>query len=204
MKFFKINNLFGNKARKKSSATPLLILCGCALIIGGCSSKKETPNIYYLNFKPEAAHIWEEIATEYTKQTGIPVKVLTASGGNYEQTLKAEIAKRDAPTLFQINGPVGYQNWHKYCLDLKDTKLYSWLLDPSLAVTGSDGGVYGIPYVVEGYGIIYNDAIMQKYFQLSSKKTSYKSMDEINSFAKLKEVVEDMTADTSCKHSYIL
>lgn len=198
MKFFKINNLLCNKNTKKYSATPLcILLCGCAVLIGGCSSQKEPPNVYYLNFKPETAHIWEEIATEYTKQTGIPVKILTASGGNYEQTLKAEIAKRDAPTLFQINGSVGYQNWHKYCLDLKDTNLYSWLLDPSLAVTGSDGGVYGIPYVVEGYGIIYNDAIMQKYFQLSSKKTSYKSMDEINSFARLKEVVEDMTAHKS-------
>ena len=48
------------------------------------------------------------------------------------------------------------------------------------------------PYVVEGYGIIYNDAIMQKYFALDGAKAT--SMDEINNFAKLKEVVEDMQA----------
>ena len=52
--------------------------------------------------------------------------------------------------------------------------------------------VYGIPYVVEGYGIIYNQAIMNKYFATEGAKAA--SMDEINNFATLKSVVEDMTA----------
>ena len=45
-------------------------------------------------------------------------------------------------------------------------------MDKSLAITGEDGGVYGIPYVVEGYGIIYNDAIMQKYFAQDGAKAA--------------------------------
>jgi raffinose/stachyose/melibiose transport system substrate-binding protein len=60
-----------------------------------------------------------------------------------------------------------------------------------MAVTDGDG-VYGIPYVVEGYGIIYNNAIMTKYFALDGAKAA--SMDEVNNFATLKAVVEDMTA----------
>ena len=175
-------------------------LCLAALatvaLLSGCGEKEEVGSVYYLNFKPEAADTWEEIAEAYTAETGVEVKILTAASGNYEQTLKAEIAKRDAPTLFQINGPVGYATWKNFCEDLSDTELYSWLLDKSLAV--SDGeGVYGIPYVVEGYGIIYNDAIMQKYFALPTKAVPYNSMDEIDNFAKLKEVVEDMTAQKS-------
>ena len=162
--------------------------------LSGCgSAKKQDTTVYYLNFKPEAADTWEAIAAEYTKETGIKVKILTSASGNYEQTLKAEIAKRDMPTIFQINGPVGYSTWKNYCVDLKDTELYSWLMDKDLAV--SDGnGVYGIPYVVEGYGIIYNKAIMDKYFASSTKTTSYTSMAEVNNYEKLKEVVEDMTA----------
>ena len=93
--------------------------------------------------------------------------------------------------LFQINGPVGYAAWKDYTADLKDTELYKHLSDKTMAVTDGDG-VYGIPYVVEGYGIIYNNAIMTKYFALDGAKA--KSMDEINNFATLKEVVEDMTA----------
>ena len=149
-------------------------------------------SVYYLNFKPEVDEVWQKLAKEYTEETGVPVKVVTAASGTYEQTLMSEIANKEAPTLFQINGPFGYQNWIDYCAVLKVTDLYSWLMDKSLAITGEDGGVYGIPYVVEGYGIIYNDAIMQKYFALDGAKAA--SMDEINNFAKLKEVVEDKQA----------
>ena len=148
--------------------------------------------VYYLNFKPEVDTQWQEIAAAYTAETGVEVKVVTAASGTYEEVLRSEIAGTDAPTLFQINGPVGYQNWKDYCLDLTNSELYNALSDKGLAVTGADGGVYGVPYTVEAYGIIYNDAIMQAYFATDGAKAA--SVDEINSFAKLKEVVEDMTA----------
>ncbi|MBD5544002.1 MAG: ABC transporter substrate-binding protein [Lachnospiraceae bacterium] len=157
----------------------------------GGSASAEGGKVYYLNFKPEVDDQWQEIAAAYTAETGVEVKVVTAASGEYETTLKSEIAKTDAPTLFQINGPVGYQSWKDYCLDLSDTDVYDALSDKSLAVTDGDG-VYGVPYTIEGYGIIYNDAIMQAYFALDGAVAT--SMDEINNFAKLKEVVEDMTA----------
>ncbi len=147
--------------------------------------------LYYLNFKPEIAETYAKIGEAWKAETGNTLKVVTAAAGTYEQTLKSEIAKADAPVLFQINGPVGYASWKDYTADLKDTELYKHLLDKSMAVTSGDG-VYGIPYVVEGYGIIYNNAIMTKYFALNGAKAA--SMDEVNTFAKLKEVVEDMTA----------
>lgn len=147
--------------------------------------------LYYLNFKPEVAEIYGKIAAAYKAETGVTLKVVTAASGTYEQTLKSEIAKSDAPVLFQINGPVGYAAWKDYTADLSNTELYKHLSDKSMAVT--DGaGVYGLPYVVEGYGIIYNNAIMIKYFALPDAKA--KSMAEINNFAALKSVVEDMTA----------
>jgi raffinose/stachyose/melibiose transport system substrate-binding protein len=147
--------------------------------------------IYFLNFKPEIADVYTEIAAAYEEETGVKVKVETAAAGTYEATLKSEIAKTDAPTIFQINGPVGYQTWKDYCMDLSGSDLYSMLSDQSLAVTSGDG-VFGIPYAVEGYGIIYNNAIMNKYFALDGAVA--KSMDEINNFATLKTVVEDMQA----------
>ncbi len=159
---------------------------------GGGSGNAGSGQVYYLSFKPESNPVWQELARKYTEESGVPVKVITAASGTYEQTLMSEIANIEAPTLFQINGPVGYQNWKDYCADLKDTQLYSWMLDPEMALTGEDGGVYGIPYVVEGYGIIYNDAILQKYFAMDGAKAA--SVEEINNFASLKAVVEDMQA----------
>lgn len=152
----------------------------------------ETGKVYYLNFKPEVEEVWDEVAAAYTAETGVEVKVVTAASGTYEQVQKSEFAKEDAPTLFQINGPVGYERWKDYCLDLSGTDFYAALSDKSLAVTGEDGGVYGVPYTIEGYGIIYNNAIMEKYFATAGAVVT--SMDEINNFATLKAVVEDMTA----------
>lgn len=153
-------------------------------------SSKDT-EIYFLNFKPESASVFEEIAAGYEKETGVKVKVVTAASDTYEQTLTSEITKSNPPTIFIINGPVGYQNWKKYCADLSQSRLYSHLSDPELAI--SDGeGVYGLPLAIEGYGIIYNEEITDKYFALENKDTSYTSMDEIRSFKALRELVEDM------------
>lgn len=178
--------------------TASLLLCLIMLIIplslAGCGSKSSKNEVYFFNFKPESAEIYKEIAKKYEEEKGVKVKVVTAAANTYEQTLKSEIAKSSAPTIFQVNGPIGYETWKDYCLDIKDSKLYSYLSDKSLAIKDKNGGVYALAYVVEGYGIIYNEEITDKYFSLSNKKTSYKSMSEIKNFDALKSVVEDMTA----------
>lgn len=155
-------------------------------------SAESSEEIYFLNFKPEVANVYDEIAKTYKEETGVTLKVVTAASDTYEQTLTSEVAKKDAPTIFQINGPRGYQSWKNYCADLSDTKLYSYLTDKSLAIKDG-GGIYGIPYVVEAYGIIYNKDITDKYFELDTRQKTVNSMDEITSFDTLKTVVEDMT-----------
>ena len=165
------------------------------LTLAGCG-KDDTSSVYFLNFKPESAKVYEEIAKVYEEEKGVKVKVVTAAANTYEQTLKSEIAKSKAPTIFQVNGPRGYETWKDYCLDIKDSKLYSYLTDKNLAIKEGDG-VYAVAYVVEGYGIIYNQAIMDRYFALPDKKTDINSMEEINNFDTLKAVAEDMTANKS-------
>lgn len=175
-----------------SVAVVSTLFTGCGSTTTGGKTTTTAKEIYFLNFKPEVAQVYDKIATDYEKATGVKVKVVTAASGTYEATLKSEIAKTDAPTIFQINGPVGYQNWKDYCANLKDTKLYSYLTDKTLAVK-SGTGVYGIPYVVEGYGIIYNEAIMKKYFALPTKAVSISATTDINNYDLLSKVVQDMT-----------
>lgn len=147
--------------------------------------------VYYLNFKPEAADQWAALAKEYTKEKGVDVKVQTAASGTYEQTLKSEIAKTEAPTLFQVNGPVGYQNWKKYTADMSNTDVYKELTNQDVALKDGDK-VVGVPYVMETYGLIYNKDILNKYFALDGAKAT--SMDEIDNFDTLKAVADDMQA----------
>lgn len=187
--------------KAKRIATLALAALMVAGVYSGCKKGATTSSgavtaaneIYFLNFKPEIAAKYKEIADEYKKLKNVTVKISTAASGGYEQTLKSEIAKTDAPTIFQVNGPVGYASWKNYCADIKDMKLCKDLTDEKLAIKSGEG-IYGIPYSIEGYGIIYNNAIMKKYFALPDKKVSINSASEIKNFATLKQVVEDMTA----------
>ena len=163
----------------------------------GCGERNKA-DIYFLNFKPESADAYKEIAQKYEEETGISVKVVTAAANTYEQTLKSEIAKSGAPTIFQVNGPIGYQSWKDYCLNIENSDFAKLLSDDTLAIRDAEGnGIYAVPYVVEGYGIIYNNAVMQKYFSLENRVTDIDNAEQITDFQILKAVVEDMTANKS-------
>ncbi len=163
-----------------------LVLCFGLVACGGSGddAAEETGSVYYLNFKPEQDAQWQALAASYTEQTGVPVTVVTAASGEYETTLTAEIAKSEPPTLFQVNGPVGLENWKDYCYDLSGSAVYGELTSESYALKDGDK-VAGIAYVVESYGLITNVNLLAE--------AGY-SIDDIQSFADLKAVAEDITA----------
>ncbi len=173
-----------------------LTMCIITPILTSCAktSNNEAGKVYYLNFKPEQDSDWQALAKTYTEKTGVPVTVLTAASGEYESTLTSEITKQNAPTLFQVNGPVGLSNWRDYCLDLKDTDLYKELTSDEFALK-DNGKVLGIAYVIETYGIIYNKSLLNKYF--SSDFSTVKKIEDINNFNALKTVAEEIQANKS-------
>ncbi|MBS4982592.1 MAG: ABC transporter substrate-binding protein [Hungatella hathewayi] len=149
-------------------------------------------SVYYLNFKPEQADQWVALGEAYTAETGVPVTVVTAASGTYEQTLKSEMAKSEAPTLFQVNGPVGLASWKDYCYDLKDSAVYKDLSSDDFALIDESGAVKGIAYVIETYGLIYNKKLLNDYIAMDGAVIS--SIDEINNFDTLKAVADDIQA----------
>ena len=171
---------------KKLFALLLTLAMVAAMVCVGTPAVKAEAegSVYYLNFKPEQDEAWQKMAKAYTEATGVPVTVLTAASGTYEETLMAEMGKTEAPTMFQVNGPVGLANWVDYCYDLSGSELYTHLTSDGFALKDGDA-VLGIAYVIESYGIIANKTLLAK---------AGHSIDEINSFDSLKAVVEDITA----------
>ena len=118
-------------------------------------------SVYYLNFKPEADEGWQALAKEYTELTGVPVQVVTAASGTYEETLTAEMDKSSMPTLFQCGNEASLATWGDYCLDLKDTDVYKEMNTDDFNLFGENGEVYCIAYCYESYGLIVNKALLE-------------------------------------------
>ena len=185
--------------KKRVIATLLCGTLAASMLVGCGGTKEETKaetagetkteasseggSVYFLNFKPEQNDAWQALAATYTEETGVPVTVVTAASGQYETTLMAEMGKSEAPTLFKVNGPVGLANWKDYCYDLSGSDIYGEITSDDY-VLKDDEAVYGIAYLIESYGIITNVDLLEQ--------AGY-TVDDIQSFADLKAVAEDIT-----------
>lgn len=184
------------------------VLAACAFAAFGFSKsfgantdRSANGKVIFFNLKPEATAAWEEVAKKYTDETGVTVSIVTPTGGQYEKRLKTEVEKNKnnpdgMPTLFQINGPVGYANWKDYTADLTSSPLYMQLSNKNLAFTDK-GKPVAVPYVTENYGLIYNKALLARYADLKDAKLKPEEdgksfEDQITNFNKLKEVADDL------------
>ena len=183
-------------------ALTLLLTLAMTLSLAACGAKKEeapaasapaasapaateTGSVYYLNFKPEADQAWQDLAKLYTEKTGVEVKVVTAAGGNYSDTLTAEMAKDAAPTLFQCGNAQGLLDWNDYCIDFTGTAVLDEMTTSDFNLTDETGAVKCIGYCYEAFGIIVNVELLEK---------AGHTLDEITNFETLKAVAEDIHA----------
>ena len=186
-----------HKPMKKTLALVLALVL-CFALLAGCGSKQEPAqgsaepagdasngSVYWLNFKPESDEVLQEVAKMYTEETGVPVKVVTAASGTYNQTLMSEMDKTSAPTLFVIGNQDAVKEWGDYALDLTDSAIAKELNTDAYELRDADGKLCSIGYCYECYGIIVNPTLIEQ---------AGHSMDEIKNFEGLKAVAEDIHA----------
>ena len=165
----------------------LVMVLGLAACSGGSSGEQasDAGSVYYLNFKPEADAALQELAALYTETTGVPVKVVTAASGTYSDTLTAEMAKTEAPTIFNIGNMSGLKDWDEYALDLTDTAVAGELTTDAFNLYNDAGELKAIGYCYESFGLIVNTALLEK--------AGY-TLDDITNFDTLKAVADDIHA----------
>lgn len=159
------------------------MILSMATVFSGCS--KDTPSVYWLNFKPESDEALKELAAMYTEKTGVPVTIVTAASGTYNETLTAEMDKENAPTLFVVGNQAAVETWGEYCYDLTGTDIANELSTDAYKLYDADGKLCSIGYCYECYGIIVNTKLLQQ--------AGY-TADYIKNFATLKEVAESVHA----------
>ena len=152
---------------------------------GAGSASSEGGSVYYLNFKPEADAAWQQLASEYYTKTGVEVKVVTAASGTYSDTLTAEMAKSDAPTLYNIGNMSGLNDWNDYALDLSGTAIYNERINDDYVLFDESGAPKALGYCYESFGIIVNKTLLSE--------AGY-SLDDIKDFDSLKAVADDIHA----------
>ena len=162
----------------------VVMVVGMAAMFTGCK-KNEVGKVYYLNFKPEADEAWQALAKEYTELTGVEVKVVTAASGTYSDTLNTEMAKTDAPTLFQCGNAQGLIDWGEYCLDFTGTDVLAEMTTSDFNLKDENGAVKAIGYCYEAFGIIVNKELL---------KTAGYEVSEIKDFASLTAIADAIHA----------
>ena len=180
-----------------SACMSLSLLAGCGgekspsasgAPAGNGGSDGAAGRVYWLNFKPELDAAAQELAATYTQKTGVPVQVVTAASGTYNQTLIAEMDKSEAPTLFVIGNQAGVKEWKDYALDLTGSAIANELNTDAYNLYDENGKLVSIGYCYECYGIIVNPDLVEK---------AGHSMDEIPNFDGLKKVAEDIHANAA-------
>lgn len=164
--------------------------------MAGCGSSSaadpDKGKVYFVNNKKEIVDQLEDLADQYTKETGVQVKVLTAADG-YDNTLASELAKTEAPTMWSITGYPNFIKWKDYMEPVQDSAAFKLLTDEGKANSYQvDGNHYTLPYAAEWYGIIYNKKIVNDY--ASKDYAVIDSADDIKDWDTFKAVVEDMQA----------
>ena len=153
-----------------------------------CTAFAEGGSVYWLNFKPELDEDAQALAAKYTEATGVPVKVITAASGSYNQTLNNEMGKSGAPTLFVIGNVDGVKEWGDFAMDLTGTAIAEERSTDAYTLYDDSGKMVSIGYCFECYGIVVNPDNVEK---------AGHSMDELVNFAGLKAVAEDIHANAA-------
>lgn len=164
----------------------LILVAVMALGLVACTKTDKAGSVYFLNFKPEADAAWQELAAQYTEQTGVEVKIVTAASGTYSETLTAEMDKgEDAPTLFQCGNMAGVETWKDYLLVLDGTDFLNEMTTADFNLKNENGDTVCAGYCYEAFGIIVNKALLE---------TAGYTLADITDFASLKAVAEDIHA----------
>ncbi|WP_274361720.1 sugar ABC transporter substrate-binding protein [Paenibacillus thermotolerans] len=140
-------------------------VAGCA---GGKNNNQAAPNnqagtaklkkISIFQSKVEIAEQLEALAGQYTQETGNPVEVWGSAGDAYMTQLQAKLAAGEGPSIFSVASGSEVEKFKSYYYDMSNED-YVKNIAPNMAPT-VDGKVVGIPYGVEGFGLVYNKSLV--------------------------------------------
>lgn len=153
------------------------LLTATALVLAGCggsggnnaspgaspdgsptAAPEKLPKISLFQSKVEITEPLEALIKKYKDETGNEVEVWGAAGDAYGTQLQAKLAAGEGPTIFSVAAGAEAEKLQSYFYDLSNEP-YVEHIAPNVALE-LDGKVVGVPYGVEGFGIVYNKSLV--------------------------------------------
>lgn len=115
---------------------------------------KDVNKITVFQSKVEISEELEELAKVYEEETGVEVEVWGTTGDGYFAQLMTRLNSNQGPSIFNVSDIVEAQDIEPYLYDMSNEDYIEHIApDMELEI---DGKVVGLPYGVEGFGLIYN------------------------------------------------
>lgn len=152
------------------------------------TAQKATVDIF--QFKVEVHDALRAATEAYMKEKpNVKINLETVGGGDdYGAALRTKMASSDQPEIYNIGGPQDVKDWAGKLEDLSDQPWVPYVVEGLLDDVTLDGKIYGLPFGIEGYGLLYNKRIFEAAGIDGEKLSTY---DEIDSaFASLQQKID--------------
>lgn len=157
--------------RKNAISAVLAVTMLAAAILPGCGADKDSgkTEIEILQYKPEAATYFDKVEDEFNA-THDDIHLTISSPNDASTIMRTRFVREDYPDIIGIGGDINYS----YYVDadiLADVSDYPGLSDikqsyvdilEALEITPKDG-TYGVPYVANAAGILYNKDMFEEH-----------------------------------------
>ncbi len=190
--------------KKSVITTALCTLAMGSLILAGCGKKetgtaqqqssggsgstttsKSAVTITFLNSKGEIQEALEDIAAEYTKQSGVKLEIVACGAGEVPYTkITTMYNSGTPPTLAMLDTTDVVALAKEYALDLSNER---WTKETT-QLTKIDGTLYSFPFCIEGRGIIYNKTAIEKKLGRTFDPNS------INSYSAFESILQELSS----------
>lgn len=155
---------------KVTSAVLAVLTLSTAVISSGCGKDEYEGKtvIRMLQYKPEAVKAFERIEERFN-ETHDDIVLKIESPNEAMTVLKTRLIKEDYPDIIGIGGDINYSNFldAELFMDISDFEGLSDIkssylqIDKDLEFIPQDG-VYALPYVANGAGILYNKDMFEE------------------------------------------
>ncbi len=168
-----------------------------ALTLSGCGKKNvDTPapaaerdyDLFVYNGDKTISKDFSEMCEVYTKKTGVVIKCVTpGKDDDATELLQNYMDTNLPPTIFSVNGMDDLKHWQSEGkifdfsnANVENFKAITNNIPVPLRLTSNNVDNFGIPYTVEGYGLIYDPKMISSLFGGEYHRAILRDLEDCN------------------------